>query len=192
MKRAAAIEAVVFLGLVVVGVLSRVTFLTPPNFHAVAAAALFAGFFFRSSVVALAVPTVSMMISDAMIGGHAPLVMATVYAALAAPVAWRCLLHKKLTAGRVGLGALSASVLFFLTTNLAAWPTLYPTTTAGLAHAYTAAVPFFQWTLAGDLCYSALFFGAYALVTSLAPDRSAIVANATTIEPLTADVAAAT
>jgi hypothetical protein len=140
-KRATAIEAVVFCSLVVVGVLSRVTFLTPPNFHAVAAAALFAGFFFRSKVAAMAVPIVSMMISDLMIGGHAPLVMATVYAALVAPVAWRFVLQTKLTAVRVGMGAASASVLFFLTTNLAAWPTLYPTTTAGLAHAYAAAGP---------------------------------------------------
>jgi len=190
-KRATAIEAVVFCVLVAVGVLSRVTFLTPPNFHAVAAAALFAGFFFRSGVVALAVPTVSMMISDAMIGGHAPLVMATVYAALAAPVAWRVLLQKKLTVTRVGLGAVSASVLFFVTTNLAAWPTLYPLTTAGLAHAYTAAIPFFQWTLAGDLCYSALFFGTYALAVKLAPARMMQPAAVLPLSQATADVAAA-
>lgn len=178
MKRAIVIEAAVFCGLVTVGVLSRVTFITPPNFHAVAAATLFAGFFFRSRVVALAVPMVSMMISDAMIGGHAPIVMATVYAALAAPIVWRGMLQNKLSASRVGMGAVSASVLFFVTTNLAAWPTLYSISWAGLAHAYTAAIPFFQWTLAGDLCYSALFFGTYAVVTSLAPTRSTVAIEA--------------
>jgi hypothetical protein len=118
------------------------------------------------------------MISDAMIGGHAPIVMATVYAALAAPIVWRGLLQKQLTAGRVAMCAVSASVLFFVATNLAAWPTLYPVTSAGLAHAYAAAIPFFQWTLAGDLCYSAVFFGTYALVTGIAPARAAVAVEA--------------
>jgi len=56
--------------------------------------------------------------------------------------------------------------LFFLVTNFAVWVAFYPSTLTGLAACFTAAIPFFQYTLAGDMVYSGLFFGVYALSTS--------------------------
>ena len=55
-------------------------------------------------------------------------------------------------------------MLFFVATNLAVWAegALYPRTLDGLAACYFAAIPFFGWTLGGDLFYTALMFGLFA------------------------------
>jgi hypothetical protein len=66
----------------------------------------------------------------------------------------------------VGLGSVLASVQFFLVTNFGTWfsQTLYPHTLTGLLDCYIAGLPFFGYTLAGDLSCSALLFGTYALI----------------------------
>jgi hypothetical protein len=62
---------------------------------------------------------------------------------------------------------LAGSVQFFAVTNFFVWlgdhGTTYPQTLAGLGECYTAALPFFRNSVAGDLLYSGLFFGLYAL-----------------------------
>jgi hypothetical protein len=67
--------------------------------------------------------------------------------------------------------ALAGSVLFFALTNFGVWASdgLYPRTIAGLGACYLAAIPFFQNTLAGDLVYTALLFGGFALVENKFP-----------------------
>jgi hypothetical protein len=45
----------------------------------------------------------------------------------------------------------------------------YPHTLAGLEACYIAAVPFFQNSLAGDLFYTTLLFGGFALAERLVP-----------------------
>ena len=58
--------------------------------------------------------------------------------------------------------SLSASAVFFITTNFGAWLSLemnYPRTLAGLLAAYTAGIPFFQNTVLADLAGTAAFFG---------------------------------
>ena len=71
----------------------------------------------------------------------------------------------------VGGAALGASVLFFVFTNLAVWAVggLYPLTAAGLAEAFAAAIPFFAPTLAGDVFYTAVLFGGFALAERSLP-----------------------
>ena len=49
----------------------------------------------------------------------------------------------------------------------------YPLTLAGLGACYVAAIPFFQNTVAGDLFYSALLFGGFALLERTGSERSA-------------------
>lgn len=67
---------------------------------------------------------------------------------------------------RVGGAALAASVSFFLLSNFAVWAVwaMYPKTLAGLAACYLAALPFFRHSLAGDLFFTAVFFGIGAVV----------------------------
>src|SRR5437763_461534 len=67
--------------------------------------------------------------------------------------------------------ALASLVLFYLVTNFAWWAgyDLYPHTLGGLLMSYTAALPFFGWTLLGDLCYATVLFGGLALAERRVP-----------------------
>jgi hypothetical protein len=63
--------------------------------------------------------------------------------------------------------SLTASAIFFITTNFGAWLSLtfaYPKTLAGLMAAYAAGVPFFQNTVLADLAGTAVLFGLGSLL----------------------------
>lgn len=63
----------------------------------------------------------------------------------------------------IGGAALAGSVQFFLTTNFAVWLTTpyYAKTMAGLADCYIKGLPFYQYTLLGDLVFTGVLFGAH-------------------------------
>ena len=177
MKRATAIrngsmnwlgDATVFCALVASAVAVRLVSETP-NFGAVAAAALFAGFYFRHGAWAVAVPLSIMTISDQFLGGYARPVMLAVYGSLLVPIAWRAALRRGLSFTRVGAGAVSSSLTFYLLTNLAVWYAWYPHTWADLMHCYAIALPFFANTVASDLVFAAGFFGLYAVAVGFRP-----------------------
>jgi hypothetical protein len=46
---------------------------------------------------------------------------------------------------------------------------MYPMSAAGLAACYVAAIPFFQNTVAGDLFYTGVLFGGFALLELAVP-----------------------
>ena len=80
--------------------------------------------------------------------------------------------HLPLWAGVPG-GALLSTAVFFLVTNFASWldpQMMYPPTLVGLMECYVAGVPFVQNTLIGNMLFSALFFGGYAIVAAPAPE----------------------
>lgn len=188
------VEWSVFALLVIGGAWLRVALQEIPNFAPVAGLALFSGYFFRSRWLALSVPLLVMGISDVWVGGYDLRVMMTVYAMLAVPVfasgflrstfrlapgRWRAALVS--IGGLVGCSLLS-SVLFYLVTNFAVWYCFdyYSTDGAGLTECYLRALPFFRYTLAGDLCFSTLLFGTYSLavVAALIPAPKVAVAAA--------------
>jgi hypothetical protein len=72
---------------------------------------------------------------------------------------------------RIAGAAVAGSVLFYVLTNFGTWLTtgMYPRTLEGLAACYVAAIPFFQNTLAGDLFFSALLFGGFAVAERAIP-----------------------
>jgi hypothetical protein len=74
-------------------------------------------------------------------------------------------LLKKTTPQRVLLGALTSTAIFFLVTNFMCWPgsSTYAQDLGGLMTCYAAGVPFLKGTLLGDLFYSGVLFGAFAL-----------------------------
>jgi len=141
----------------------------PPNFAPVAAMALFGGAHFDRRGWAFVVPLAAMLLGDAVLellfgwGFHA--LMPVVYVSFAAIVSLGFLLRRRRRFVPVAAVALAGSTLFFLTTNFGVWAqgSLYPRAAAGLAACYAAAVPFFGATVAGDLFYTALLFGAFAL-----------------------------
>jgi uncharacterized protein DUF6580 len=135
----------------------------PPNFTAMSAIALFSGAHFSRRIWGFAVPLAAMLVSDAVLGFSSTLPV--VYATFAAIVGIGFLLRERRTRVLPVAGAaVASSVLFYLTTNFAVWVLsgIYPKTPAGLVACYVAAIPFFGPTLAGDLFYTAVLFGAFA------------------------------
>lgn len=136
----------------------------PPNFTAIGAMALFGGAYFSKKSFAYAVPLIAMFLSDIIIGFHPG--MYAVYLSFILIVMIGISLSNKKKIGNIFLASVSASVLFFVITNFALWLTgvLYPKTAAGLAACFTAAIPFFHYTLLGDLFFVGILFGAFELV----------------------------
>jgi hypothetical protein len=171
MTRSRMIQAVVFVSLVSLAVVSRMVE-AAPNFAAVAAVALFAGFFFSSRLVAVGVPVAAMLISDCVHGFYDPRQMLVVYAMLGLPVMLRTFVAPagRPVAWRVLGAAAYCSLAFFLVTNLAVWAfgTMYTHDLAGFLRCYAMAVPFLRFTIAGDLLYTGAIFGSYVLLTRMA------------------------
>ena len=136
----------------------------PPNVNPIAALALFGGASFSDNRLAFLVPLAALFSSDLVIGLYSH--MEFVYASFAAIVGIGLLLRGRHNAIAIGSAAVASSVLFFVVTNFGTWATgsLYPHTIAGLSACYLAGIPFFQNTLAGDLFFTALLFGGFALL----------------------------
>lgn len=71
----------------------------------------------------------------------------------------------------VGSRSIIASTVFFLMSNLMVWQgsTFYTPDFAGLMACYTAALPFLHNSFAGDLIYSGITFGGFALLQKQVP-----------------------
>lgn len=158
--------------LILVGTLPR--FLPhAPNFAPVAAVALFAGTYLpkRWSVV---VPLSVMVLSDAFIGFHHLVLFTWGSMAISSLLGW-WVRRNGVRAARVLGAALAGSVQFFLVTNFAVWAMgAYSRGPSGLLASYTAGLPFFRNTLLGDLFFTGLLFGSYALAKSWAGRRVAV------------------
>jgi hypothetical protein len=141
----------------------------PPNFTPIGAMALFGGAYFGRRALAFAAPLGAMGLGDAVLGFHSGMPYVYGSVALIVLIGWAVASRK--TALNVAAAAIASSVLFFALTNFGTWATgeLYPSTLSGLAACYVAAIPFFQNTLAGDLFFSALLFGGFALLEQRIP-----------------------
>src|SRR5262249_28953045 len=65
----------------------------------------------------------------------------------------------------VAVATLFCSLQFFFITNAGVWVAgAYSRGLSGLYDSYVAGLPFFRNTVAGDLIYSAVFFGSYEIV----------------------------
>ena len=141
----------------------------PPTFTPIGAMALFGGAYFGRQALAFAAPLGAMLLSDAILGFH-PYMWATYLSViLIALIGWA--VARRLTPLRIGAGAIAGAILFFLLTNFSVWlgSSVYPQTLSGLIACYVAAIPFFQNTVAGDLFYSGLLFGGFALLERAVP-----------------------
>ncbi len=166
-------QLALFSALVLFGVMFR--WLQPEwNFTPVAAIAAFSAYYFGSAAVAMLATFAVLAISNLILPDyHSPAMMLAVFAAYLIPVFLGRSLHARFSWPRFGALCLAPAVAFFLSTNFAHWALLnqYAHTWEGLLACYTAAIPFFRGTLAGDLVYTASLFGAYALATRWADFR---------------------
>lgn len=140
-----------------------------PNFTPVAAMALFGGAYFTNKKAAFVVPFAAMLLSDLVLGFH--VTIWAVYLGFALIVMIGFMLRGRVKISNVFLAAVSASVLFFVLTNFAFWATglMYPLTFSGLIESYVAAIPFFNYSMLGNLVYTAALFGLFELAQTKFP-----------------------
>ena len=153
------------LGLIVVAALSRLM-PHPPNFTPLAAMGLFGAAYFANKKLAFIIPLAAWWFSDLILNN-------TVYAqysegfalfssyqigsflALGLIVLVGIFMLKKINFKNILGSSLVAAVLFFIISNFGVWlmGTMYPMTLSGLVACFTAAVPFFGWSLLGNVVY---------------------------------------
>jgi hypothetical protein len=78
--------------------------------------------------------------------------------------------NQRFAAARWGTCLIAPSLVFYLTTNFAVWlfNGIYPHTAAGLVECYVLALPFYGFSLAGDLVFVPVVFGAYQMARAIA------------------------
>ncbi len=84
---------------------------------------------------------------------------------------WMGTTLKKVNVVGVGSRSILASAVFFIVSNLTLWAgsTFYTQDLTGLMACYIAAIPFIQNSFAGDLIYSGILFGGFALLQKRIP-----------------------
>ena len=142
----------------------------PANFAPITASALFVGTYLPKKWAFL-VPILAMIISDYLLYPNMMFHSTTAYV-------WGSFM----ISGLIGLwlkshqspkfifgASLISSLQFFLVTNFGVWLTsgMYEHTFSGLMQSYVMGVPFYRWTLLGDLIYTGAFFGIYQLAPLL-------------------------
>lgn len=160
-----------------IGIVSRIV---PhvPNFTPIGAMAIFTGVLFRNKLGALALVLGTLFVSDLLLNNlvyaeyYEGFTLFTggafwIYGGFAAMIFIAPLLIKKLKAMPIVITSLLGSVLFFVLSNFGVFlaSTMYSKDLSGLIATYTAAIPFFGGTMAGDLFFCAVMFGAYAMVS---------------------------
>ena len=133
-------------GIIIVAIISRLI-PHPPNFTPVTAVALFSIINFKNKYLGVSIPIICLFVSDLILG--ISLINFFVYFSLILISGIGYLF------GKINIkSVLLSSIVFFLFTNFGVWLIGYPKTLEGLITCYIAAIPFFGYTLAGDLFYS--------------------------------------
>ena len=142
----------------------------PPNFTPIAAMALFGGAYFSNRLMAFILPLGAMLLSDLVLGFHG-ITMLAVYFSFIITVLLGFQLGKKITPGTVPLMAILSAVLFFLITNLAVWlgSPIYSQDFSGLVLCYLAAIPFFHYTVLGNLVFTTILFSGFYWIAAKFP-----------------------
>ncbi|TNE78902.1 MAG: hypothetical protein EP332_13020 [Bacteroidetes bacterium] len=156
----------------------------PMNFTPIAAIAMFGAAYLERKSIAFIIPILSIYLSNLVIDNvmyqHDSFVwMAPSFPWVAGSLVLISLMSQftlnKVSAGRVLGSSLAASVIFFIISNFGMWQGsgIYSHDMTGLVMCYNAAIPFFGWTVAGDLVYTTAMFGGFALMQSRLPRLAA-------------------
>jgi predicted permease len=141
----------------------------PWNLTPVAAIALFGGAQFLDRRSAFVVPFAALLLTDLVLGFY-PMMFLT-YVCFGATVLIGRTLRQNRTVSKIIFASVAASWLFFLVTNFGCWLTMaeYSKDLTGLAACYSMAIPFFRNTLIGDMFFSGVLFGSFALSEKFFP-----------------------
>jgi hypothetical protein len=154
----------------------------PPNVACIGAIGLFAGCYL-SGRRAYLVPVATLLLSDIAgqllripgMGFYNPLTMLAVYLGVVAAVpVGRLMASKKSLWLKAPAGSLVASTAFFVISNFGVWMSgWYTLSLAGLVACYVNAIPFYGYTLIGDLAFTGVLFGSYELSKYMAASKAA-------------------
>ena len=132
----------------------------PPNFSPVTAIALFGGLNFSDKRIAFSIPLIILFLSDLILG--ISIINLFVYTGFSIIV----FIGTKIKSIKFGNIILS-SFIFFLISNFGVWIIGYPKNIEGLILCYTMAIPFFGYSIAGDLFFGYLFKFSFGKITSI-------------------------
>ena len=144
--------------LIIFGIVSRII-PHPPNFSPVTAIALFGGLNFSNKKIAFIIPLLILIISDFFLGFSLINLIVYISFILVVFIGTRI---KKITIQNI----LLSSLIFFLVSNFGVWVIGYPMTLDGLILCYTMAIPFFGYSIAGDLFFGYLFRFSFSKISS--------------------------
>ncbi|MCW3110154.1 MAG: hypothetical protein JWQ09_4660 [Segetibacter sp.] len=167
-------------GLLVVAAAFTRLFPHAPNFTAVGAMAIFGGSVIKDKKLAFLLPLGALLLSDVCLQlftstkGFYGTTQFFVYAAFLIITALATFMQKRSVAN-IALAAIWSGAIFFVLSNLGVWASSnsYPKSFAGLGACYAAAIPFYKNeffgnfilnSIMGNAFYSALLFGAYAIM----------------------------
>ena len=129
----------------------------PPNVAPITALALFSGASFRNKWFSIIFPLIAMLLSDIVLGFstislwvYSAFILITMFAWLVKELRWT--------------SVLISSLIFFIVSNFGVWVLSYPHTIEGLITCYTMAIPFFGYSILGDMAWSLILFGLYETI----------------------------
>lgn len=165
-----------YFSLIVVAVVMRLI-PHPSDFSPIAALALFAGAQARGNSenkwMIFTIPFVAMLISDMVLGFHNT--MWAVYLSFALITLLGLTIKNRKQVSSIALNTFVGATLFFVVTNFAVWMTggLYTMDMKGLSECFVAALPFFDRSLLGDVCFVTMLFGGWHVAESfIAKDQA--------------------
>ena len=129
----------------------------PPNFTPVTSLALFSGLMFQKRWLSIIVPLLAMVLSDMILGFG--MISIWVYAAFMLVTISGWFLNKMNVKS-----ILVSSMIFFIVSNFGVWVLGYPHTIEGLFMCYTMAIPFFGYSIIGDLVWGFLIKESYNFI----------------------------
>jgi hypothetical protein len=161
-----------------------------PNFTAIGAMAIFGGSVIKDKKLAFLLPLAALLLSDICLSlftsvkGFYGTGQIFVYGAFIIITALATFIRKTNTAN-IALAAVWSGLIFFLISNFGVWllSSAYPKTLAGLGACYWIAIPFYNGeatgsfllnSIVGNLFFSAILFGAYAVVKKQVVSQKAI------------------
>jgi hypothetical protein len=132
--------------LIVIAILSRLI-PHPPNFTPITAIALFSTIHFKNKILTYLIPIIGLFISDLILG----LSMVNLFVYLSfIVITFIGFKFQKIN----NYSILLSSTTFFIVSNFGVWILGYPKTIEGLILCFYMALPFFIYTIMGDLFYS--------------------------------------
>lgn len=157
----------------------------PPNFTALGGMAMFGAAYLNRKWLMFVIPFAALWFSDLIINNtiyasyyegfvfFAPSSL-FVYLGFGGMILLGIFLLKSKKPLNIFVTTIIATLLFFLVTNFGSWATYgtYPKTAAGLGAAYIAGLPYLLNSIAGNVFFVALLFGAFEWLNQRYPQLS--------------------